>query len=147
MDIETELLFRDGGLSKIRFMSKMVSALLSASAHLGETDDIFAEFVLLELSKANLTPDEADYLTKLFMSRPGPGQVGELEIIEIPRQSMADPIDTVVSSRLIQCPHRPECWAGGIACNRCDYFRGSAKLENGNAVVRCAFLYCNENEK
>lgn len=143
MDIETELLFCDGGLSKIRFMSKMVSALLSVSAHLDETDEIFGEYALLALSKANLTPDEADYLTKLFLSQPGPG--GEVELIEIPK-STACVEDSVFFARLIPCPHRPEFWAGGIACSRCEYFRGSATLSNGNVVVRCAFL-CKENEK
>lgn len=148
MDIETELLFLDGGLSKIRFMSKIVSALLSASEHLDETDDIFGENVLLALSKANLTPEEADYLLKLLFFRPGKENKGEVETIEITRPSgYVDTTDAVFASRLVPCPHRPECWAGGIACNRCDYFRGSAKLENGNAVVRCAFLYCKENEK
>lgn len=143
MDIETELLFRDGGLARIRFLSKMVSALFSASKHLDETDEIFAEFVLLELSKASLTPDEADYLTKLFMSRPGPG--GEVELIEIPKSTTCVE-DSVFFARLIPCPHRGEFWAGGIACSRCEYFRGSATLANGDVVVRCAFL-CKENEK
>lgn len=144
MDIETELLFCDGGLSKIRFLSKMVSALLSAAAHLDEIDDIFGEYVLLELSKANLTPDESSYLTKIFLSHPGflsrPGHVG-IEMIEIPRPSRSDDMDDAVwAIQLIPCPHRPEYWAGGAACSRCDYFRGAATLENGNTVVRCAFL-------
>lgn len=107
-------------------------------------NDLYWEVV----SGVNGTSDEdvvREIGEKIFLSRPG--QTEELEIIVIPKPSgCPDTTDAVFASRIIPCPHRPEFWAGGIACNRCEYFRGSEPLANGN-VVRCAFIYCKENEK
>ena len=64
----------------------------------------------------------------------------DFEIIEIPSpRESSDMADAVWRRRLIPCPHRPEYWAGGIACSRCSYFRGADPTERG-IVIKCSFI-------